>query len=160
MDNPAVSDRSANAAPAVDLTAPDSSFLRTLVGYNTRRATLRIFEVFHDRMRDFGLNPVEFSVLSLIGRNAGITARQICEELAMPPPKLAKLLAVLDRRALIHREATQADRRAFHLSLTQDGHRLRAQVEPIVQQLEVEASAQLTDRQRDMVNSLLQRIYR
>ena len=36
--------------PSSPLTSVDSSFLKTLVGYNTRRATLKILSVFTERM--------------------------------------------------------------------------------------------------------------
>ncbi|NBS47786.1 MAG: MarR family transcriptional regulator [Betaproteobacteria bacterium] len=148
-----------NSAPE-PIAGADSSFLRTLLGYNTRRATLRIFEVFHERMRGYDLNPVEFSVLSLIGHNPGVTAGQICDELEIPAPNLAKIVSRLNQRQLIRREARAEDKRAFHLSLSTTGHKLLKQIEPVVEKLEQEASAGLTDKQREMVNALLQRIYR
>lgn len=159
-NNSDVKQKPLKVSPGTDAAAPDSSFLRTLIGYNTRRATLRIFEVFHARMRDYGLNPVEFSVLSLIGHNPGVTAGQICAELSMPAPKLAKILSAMDQRGLIRRQAQEKDKRAFHLSLTPAGKKLQAQVEPVAERLEVEASQSLTDKQRELVNTLLQRIYR
>lgn len=156
--------RGVKKTPAIDATetgrvALDSSFLRGLLGYNTRRATLRIFELFHQRMREHGLNPVEFSVLSLMGYNPGVTAGQICQDLSIPAPMLAKILARLGTRKLFVRKATAADGRAFHLSLTASGRKLLAEVEPVIAQLEIDASARLTPKQRETINELLQRVY-
>ena len=69
--------------PSSPLTSVDSSFLKTLVGYNTRRATLKILSVFTERMDALALKPVEFSILSLIGRNPGLTPSQLCAELGL-----------------------------------------------------------------------------
>ena len=51
----------------------DTSYLEGLVGYNARRATLVIVDAFLRNMAVYGLKPVEFSVLSLIAHNPGIT---------------------------------------------------------------------------------------
>lgn len=64
----------------------DSSFLRELLGYNTRRATLKIFDIFHEKTAAFAINPIEFSVLHLIGRNPNISPSQLGVELALLPP--------------------------------------------------------------------------
>ena len=90
--------------PSSPLTSVDSSFLKTLVGYNTRRATLKILSVFTERMDALALKPVEFSILSLIGRNPGLTPSQLCAELGLLPPNLTKMLARLDQRDLVERE--------------------------------------------------------
>ena len=50
------------AAPAPAVDAVDTRFLRSLAGYNTRRASLAIIEVFMERMAVYGLKVVEFSV--------------------------------------------------------------------------------------------------
>ena len=41
----------------------DTSYLQTLLGYNARRAALTIIEGFLERMAEFGLRPVDFSVM-------------------------------------------------------------------------------------------------
>src|SRR5256885_5722305 len=78
--------RTPKPAPAEENTAPsstaapgpsiDASFLHTLVGYNARRASLSIIEVFVERMATHDLKMVEFSVLSLVSHNPGITDRK------------------------------------------------------------------------------------
>src|SRR5690349_4443560 len=72
------------AAPVVEQV--DSSYLQSLVGYNARRAALAIIDVFLERLAVYQLKPVEFSVLSLIKHNPGITSRQLCTTLGIQPP--------------------------------------------------------------------------
>ena len=55
----------------------DTTFLESLLGYNARRAALTIIEVFLDRMAVYGLRTVDFSTLSLVAHNPGITSRQL-----------------------------------------------------------------------------------
>lgn len=59
----------------------DTSFLDCLVGYNARRAALSVIDVFMDRMKEFELTVVDFSVLSLIAHNHGATSRQLAMRL-------------------------------------------------------------------------------
>lgn len=137
----------------------DSGFLQALVGYNARRATLKIFEVFSERMAALDLNPIEFSILCLIGRNPGLTPSQLCSELGLLAPNLTKLLARLDRRHLVRRQAPPSDKRVVCLSLSAEGSALLAEAEARVVQLETDASSALTAKQRDTLIGLLQRIY-
>jgi DNA-binding MarR family transcriptional regulator len=139
--------------------AVDSGFLRTLVGYNARRAALTIMAVFKDRMAAHDLQPVEFSVLSLIGHNPGITSRAVCAELALQPPNLVRLLARLDERALVQRDAHPQDGRAVGLTLSPAGDALRIAAEASAEQLEIDATATLSPAERAQLIALLQRIY-
>ncbi len=140
-------------------TPVDSRFLKTLVGYNTRRATLHILGVFEQRMGALDLKPVEFSILALIGANPGVTHSELCTELNLLAPNLTKLLARLRKRNLLERTVLAQDRRAAGLSLNAEGHNLLATAQATVVELEQEATAGLTDKQRDTLMSLLQKIY-
>ena len=148
-----------NAPAATVPDRVDSSFLKTLVGYNTRRATLRILALFAERMGPLDLNEVEFSILCLIGRNPGLTPSQLCAELGLLPPKLTKLLARMDKRQLLLRQVPDADKRAVCLNLSPAGTQLLTQAESVAVALEAQASSALTARQREMLISLLQKIY-
>jgi DNA-binding MarR family transcriptional regulator len=140
-------------------TAVDGGFLRSLVGYNARRAGVSILGLFKERMQVFDLQPIDFSVLSLIRHNPGITSRAICDELNLMAPNLVRLMARLDERALVQRRPHPTDGRAWGLSLTPEGERLMSQAEPAAAQLEVDATADLNDEERAQLIRLLQRIY-
>jgi DNA-binding MarR family transcriptional regulator len=146
--------------PSVAPAAVDSRFLRTLVGYNTRRVTLKVFELFAQRMASLALSPVEFSVLLLVGHNPGLMPSQLCAELVLLPPNLTRILARLDQRQLLLRTPAAADKRAVCLSLSAAGLTLLAQAQQQVAALEADASAMLTDKERQTLLQLLQKIYR
>jgi len=137
----------------------DGSFLRGLLGYNTRRATLKIFDVFQQRTAKFGLNPVEFSVLSLIGRNPNVSPSQLCAELALLPPNLTKILQRLSRKHLIVRYRSSTDKRAICLKVSEQGSDQLQQLEKIVTRLERDMAERLTDKQLEMLMGFLQRVY-
>lgn len=137
----------------------DSRVLEELVGYNTRRAWSMISAVFAERMAPYGLKQVDFSVLSLLGHNPGATSRQLCSTLDILPPNLVSLVATMDSRGLIERRPHPRDGRAVGLYLTPAGEKLVHEAEQAVVQLELEASARLTPRERDTLIKLLQKIY-
>ena len=107
------------AAPAVDKV--DTSYLESLIGYNARRAALAVIEVFLQRMAVFDLRPVDFSVLSLITHNPGITSRQLCSTLGILPPNLVGMINALERREIVSRKPHPTDGRAMGLHLTGGG---------------------------------------
>ncbi len=139
--------------------ALDTSFLESLLGYNARRAALAIIEVFLQRMAVYALRPVDFSVLSVIAHNPGVTSRQLCTTLGILPPNFVALLAGLEKRELVQRQPHPSDKRAVALKLTKTGEKLMNDAERTAQALELDASAQLTAPERKTLMRLLQKIY-
>lgn len=137
----------------------DTSVLEKLVGYNARRAWLVISALFAERMAVYGLKQADLSVLSLLAHNPGATSRELCATLDILPPNLVSLIAAMDGRGLIERRPHPRDGRALGLYLTPAGERLIAEAEHTVAQLELEASARLSARERDTLIRLLQKIY-
>ena len=99
----------------------DTSYLETLVGYNARRAALFVIGNFMERMAVFDLRTVDFSVLSLIHHNAGITSRQLCNALGILPPNLVGMVNAFEKRELVVRRPHPTDGRAMGLHLTPSG---------------------------------------
>jgi DNA-binding MarR family transcriptional regulator len=145
------------AAPAVDKI--DTSYLEGLIGYNARRAALAVIEVFLKRMAVYDLRPVDFSVLSLIRHNPGITSRQLCTTLGILPPNLVGMVNALEKRGLIMRQPHPRDGRAMGLHLAPAGQKLMRDAERTAAQLESEAAAKLTPAEVKTLIRLLQKVY-
>jgi DNA-binding MarR family transcriptional regulator len=137
----------------------DTSYLETLIGYNARRAALTIIEVFLKRMSVYDLRPVDFSVLSLITHNPGISSRQLCTALNILPPNLVGMINALEKRELILRKPHPSDGRVVGLHLTDVGSQLMQNAEKTAKELEVDAAAKLTASERKTLMRLLQKIY-
>jgi DNA-binding MarR family transcriptional regulator len=145
------------AMPAVEVV--DTSYLQTLLGYNARRAALAVIEVFLQRMAVYGLRPVDFSVMSVIAHNPGITSRQLCSSLDILPPNFVALLSTLEKRELVRRTPHPSDRRAMSLHLTVPGQKLMRDAEKTAAQLEIDASSKLSTTERKTLIRLLQKVY-
>lgn len=137
----------------------DTSYLETLLGYNARRAALVIIEIFLKRMAVYDLKPVDFSVLSLITHNAGISSRQLSNALNIQPPNLVGMINALEKRELIVRKPHPSDGRVVGLHLSNQGIKLMRDAEQTAKELEDEASAKLTAAERKTLLRLLQKIY-
>jgi valyl-tRNA synthetase len=137
----------------------DTTYLKTLMGYNARRAALSIIELFLERLAPYGLKPVDFSVMSTIQHNPGVTSRQLCTTLNLLPPNLVGLIQSLESRGLIERKPHPHDGRAVGLHATAKGQALMVQAEQTASELEIEKTAKLTPAQRQTLLTLLQKIY-
>lgn len=133
--------------------------LLSLVGYNCRRAYLSIMPLFHERMNEFDLRAVDFSVLSLLNANPNITQKRLSNAINVSPPNLAILLDRLETRGLLLRQRNPLDKRSQTLILTTEGARLAAQAEKKVSALEAEATSALSDAERAQLLTLLQKIF-
>lgn len=138
----------------------DTRYLETLLGYNTRRATLTIISRFIERMAEFDLRPVDFSVLSLIGHNPGITSRELCNALNILPPNMVGFLKAFEKRELIDRTPHPTDGRAMGLSLTKKGQQLMQKAEVAAIESDSSAAHQLSAAEQKTLMRLLQKIYR
>jgi len=137
----------------------DTSYLESLLGYNARRAALAVIEVFIERMAPYDLRPVDFSVLSLILHNPGITSRQLCASLGILPPNLVGLVNTLEKRELIARKPHPRDGRAMGLHLSAAGQKLMQAAERTAAQLEAEAASRLTATEQRTLLRLLKKVY-
>lgn len=56
-----------------------------------------MIELFSTRVAVYDLRPVNFSVLSLITHNPGITSRQLCSALSLLPPNLVDMIGAMKK---------------------------------------------------------------
>jgi DNA-binding MarR family transcriptional regulator len=137
----------------------DTSYLESLAGYNARRATLILVEAFLREMAVFDLRPTEFSVLSLIAHNPGITSRQLCNALNIQPPNLVGMVNAMEKRELVMRQPHPRDGRALGLHLTPAGKKMMRNAEQTAARAEQTASAHLSAAERTTLMHLLKKIY-
>lgn len=148
-------DSGAGAAPEID-----TGFLETLLGYNARRAALAVIGVFLRRMEPYGMRPVDFSVLSVVAHNPGVTSRQICAALDILPPNLVGMIKSLHKRGLILRKPHPTDRRAQGLHLSAAGQRLYREAQATASQLEQDVAGRLSPEELQTLIGLLRKVYR
>jgi DNA-binding MarR family transcriptional regulator len=137
----------------------DLTSLESLVGYNARRAALTIIGRFTENMARFELSPVDFSVLSVIHHNPGVTSRQLCLALNLLPPNMVVFLRTFEKRRLIKRSPHPTDGRAIGLSLTPEGTALMTEAEAVASVSDNDAVGTLTKAELATLRRLLMKIY-
>lgn len=157
MPRPAVPART-SPPPAVQ--EVDTRFLETLLGYNARRAALAVIDVFVETMAPYQLKPVDFSVLSLVRHNPGITSRQLCTALGILPPNLVGMVNTLERRELVARRPHPTDGRAMGLHLTPAGQKLVREAEKTAATIEAGFASRLTPAELRTLIALLKKVYK
>jgi DNA-binding MarR family transcriptional regulator len=150
----------ARNTPPAAVEEVDTSFLETLLGYNARRAALSIIDVFVQRMAPYQLKPVDFSVLSLVRHNPGITSRQLCTALGILPPNLVGMVNTLEKRELVERQPHPRDGRAMGLHLTAGGQKLMRDAEKTAAELEADLASRLSPAELRTLIALLKKVYR
>ncbi|MCW5672910.1 MAG: winged helix-turn-helix transcriptional regulator [Hydrogenophaga sp.] len=138
----------------------DTRYLETLLGYNARRAALAVIAVFLRRMEPYGMRPVDFSVVSVIAHNPGVTSRQICAALDILPPNLVGMIKSLHKRGLILRKPHPTDRRAQGLHLSAAGLRMYREAQATASALEREVADGLSATELQTLIALLRKVYR
>jgi DNA-binding MarR family transcriptional regulator len=137
----------------------DQSRLLGLVGYHCRRAYLRVFLLWTERMDEIALRPAEFSVLVLVASNPAVSQKRLARALAIEPPNLATLLDRMEAAGWLRRRRDPRDRRSQLLALTPEGRRLCTRAEKLVDRVERDAMAALSDEERVILMSLLRKVF-
>jgi len=111
------------SAAAVDLGPLDDS-----VGYLVRRAQVAIFQRFFEQFAAAGVRPAQYSVLTVIERNPGLSQNRLAGALGIKKTNLVAMIDGLEKRGLARRMPAEHDRRSHALFLTSKGIALMARL--------------------------------
>jgi DNA-binding MarR family transcriptional regulator len=137
----------------------DQSVMQGLVGYNIRRAELRMRQEFDRNVGTSGLRPSEFSILVLIDSNSLVTQAELGRALNIRRPNMVVLIEGLERGGLVVRTEHEHDGRMRTLRLTPKGKTLLAEAQRLSREGELKATRCWTDRERAQAIALLRRFY-
>jgi DNA-binding MarR family transcriptional regulator len=132
--------------------------LPDLIGYVLRRAQLVVFQDFFNAFAQFDISPAQFSVLTVIERNPGLTQTQVAEALGIKRTNFVGMLDELERRALAERRQTARDKRSHALYLTAEGAALMRKLKPVLKAHEARMVGRIGDEGRDRLIDLLREI--
>lgn len=109
---------------AVQRNDPDEVGLDALVGhagYAVRRFQIWIFQDFIRTLGEVDIRPTQYSVLTVIGANPGLSQMAVAKRLGIERARLVHLLDSLERRRYVKRVKSKTDRRSHALHLTPRG---------------------------------------
>jgi DNA-binding MarR family transcriptional regulator len=138
------------SAPRVDLGG-----LTSHLGYLVRRAQLWIFQDFNRTLAALDIRPAQYSVLTVIDANPGLTQMALAHALGIERARLVHLLNGLEKRNVVRRSSLASDRRSHALHLTGDGRRMLARVKTLAAEHERHVTERLGAQQRQDLLRLL-----
>jgi len=98
----------------------------------TRRVDRLLNRIYDDALRPLGINTMQKSLLSNIGRTPeGVDTSILCQRLALDRSTLTRNLTMLEQMGFITTSANERDRRKRNVTLTESGRTTVAASEPL-----------------------------
>lgn len=105
-----------------------------------------------------GIKPMHASYLICICRNPGITQDQLSKKLFLDKSSVARQISFLEENGFINRQGSETDRRVMHVYPTQKAIDALPEVRKSFRDWENLVSEGLTDEERDVLVSLLEKL--
>jgi len=124
-------------------------------GYAVRRFQLWIFQDFIKTLGDVDIRPTQYSVLTVIGANPGLSQMAVANRLGIERARLVHLLDSLEQRKLVKRVKSKSDRRSHALHLTAQGEIALARFKRLAAEHERNVEAKIGKANREQLLRIL-----
>ena len=121
-------------------------------GFLFRRLQQVSISLFLSRLRQFGITPLQYTVLRIIEAQAEIEQISVASQALLDASTVRDIVTRLEAKKLVARRTGDEDRRTRLVSLTRIGRDLLAAAEPVVQRTRKELLAPLS--KQDQANLL------
>lgn len=135
--------------------SPSDALLQQFVGYNMKRAYMRIQDHMTETLAPMGLRIGTFSALAVLIDSPGISQTQLSQVLNIKRSGVVVVVDELERAGVIERKPVPGDRRAYSLMVTAAGKHLWHKAEDLVKRHEKQLMAGFTDADLHSLNALL-----
>jgi DNA-binding MarR family transcriptional regulator len=149
-----------NNGPGQELAEVDFGKLPGYIGYQVRQAQSAVFRDLSRTLRNTGVTPGEFSLLTMLRTNPGINSITLTRIYLLDKATLSLSIKGLMERGLISSTRHANDRRYYALELTSAGRTLLQGVTRRIERQERTMDAVLRPGERERLLDLLQRISR
>src|SRR3990170_436121 len=143
-----------------ELAEVDFGRLPGYIGYQLRQAQSAVFRDLSRTLRETGVTPGEFSLLTMLKANPGINSITLTRIYQLDKATLSLSIKALAARGLISSTRHANDRRYYALELTPAGRALLQGVTRHIERQERTMDAVLQPGERERLLDLLQRISR
>ena len=128
------------------------------VGFHVRMAQISAFQAFAREVGEVDLPPGRFALLTLIGRNPGISQTVLSRAAGRDKSTLTPALQDLKRRGLITRVRREKDKRSYQLTLTPAGEAMLQRLTACAERHERNLDSVIGTRDRARFLATLRRI--
>lgn len=134
----------------------DRQFLEAQPGHCIRRLHQIAVALFMDETAGSGVTPVQFAALTAVHDQPGLDQRTLAASIAFDTSTIGGVIDRLEKRGLMLRRTSPADRRVRLLELTAAGEALLQTLLPAVLRTQERLLAPLPAEQRALFGTLLQ----
>ncbi len=124
-------------------------------GYAVRRFQIWIFQDFIKTLGAVDIRPTQYSVLTVIGANPGLSQMAVAKRLGIERARLVHLLDSLEQRKLVRRIKSKTDRRSHALHLTAPGETALAKFKKLAAEHERHVVAKIGKENRERLLEIL-----
>tara|TARA_Y100000739_G_C20579458_1_gene452072 strand:- start:831 stop:1274 length:444 start_codon:yes stop_codon:yes gene_type:complete len=117
-----------------------------------------IMPPYRDLFQEFGVTEQQWRVLRVLWEQRHLTSTQISTLTLLPSPSLVGILDRLEKKGLVKRLRSSADRREVHITITKMGKELQAQVMPKVKKIQNQIKQKLSKTEWEQINKILEKI--
>jgi DNA-binding MarR family transcriptional regulator len=125
------------------------------IGYLLVQASYTLRAALAAALRPHGLNPAQYSVLSVLARDPGSSGADLARACNTTPQAMNGVLATLDREGLIERRPHPTHGRILQVTLSGEGRRRLQAATPTVRALEAAIERDVTADQLAAVKAWL-----
>lgn len=125
------------------------------VTYLVKRLELAVRAEMDAVVAGLGVTVPQYTALSVLVRHPGMSGAQLARRSFVSPQAGSEMLAVLERKGLVHRAPDAVNRRVRRVRLTDDGLRLLAACDAAVDDLEQRMLAELAPVDVDRLRTFL-----
>lgn len=124
-------------------------------GYAVRRFQLWIFQDFIKTLAAVDIRPTQYSVMTVIGANPGLSQMAVAKRLGIERARLVHLLDSLEDRDFVSRIPSPTDRRSHALHLTARGKTALAQFKRLAAEHERHVAEKIGKENRERLLQIL-----
>lgn len=127
-------------------------------GYLVRRLHQIHIGLFSEECAGFDITPIQFGLLTVLSRGGTFDQVTLSNQVGIDRTSGADVIKRLARRGLVERFASQQDRRAMLVRITDAGKTLIVQMQPLMQAAQNRLLAPLTTEQQHQFTTLMQQV--
>jgi DNA-binding MarR family transcriptional regulator len=124
-------------------------------GFLFRRMQQVSVSLFLQRLREFGITPLQYTILRIIEAQPGIDQISVASQAILDASTVKDIVARLEAKGLLKRRTGKEDRRTRAVSLTPAGAALLTAVRPEVRRAQKELLAPLSRQEQTTLLRLL-----
>ena len=138
--------------------SPQQNLLWQRPGFLVRRLHQIHSAMFFEGCREFGVTPLQYSLLSILREQPGLDQSRLGEELGIDRSNAFDVVQRLKRAGLISLISDPIDRRRKKTTLTTKGRALLKQLDPPALKAHSDLLNSLSAKQQALLMALLQRV--